>query len=149
MSDNNNNNNNEEEYESYCYLCRRSETVTGPQIKLPNNISVCKDCMQKSFDTFGDHPLQFLDFAKMPNINLSQFMNFDDMFNSKKVKKKKKDKPDRRKNYLSFHWKIFPRRIKLRQCWMILWWGRNMQKKQYPLQYIIIIKESLQIQWMI
>lgn len=95
MSDNNNNNNNEEEYESYCYLCRRSETVTGPQIKLPNNISVCKDCMQKSFDTFGDHPLQFLDFAKMPNINLSQFMNLDDMFNSKKVKKKKKDKPEK------------------------------------------------------
>ena len=94
MSDNNNNNNNEEEYESYCYLCRRSETVTGPQIKLPNNISVCKDCMQKSFDTFGDHPLQFLDFAKMPNINLSQFMNLDDMFNSKKVKKKKKNKEE-------------------------------------------------------
>ena len=94
MSDNNNNNNNEEEYESYCYLCRRSETVTGPQIKLPNNISVCKDCMQKSFDTFGDHPLQFLDFAKMPNINLSQFMNLDDMSNSKKVKKKKKNKEE-------------------------------------------------------
>ena len=94
MSDNNNNNNNEEEYESYCYLCRRSETVTGPQIKLPNNVSVCKDCMQKSFDTFGDNPLQFLDFAKMPNINLSQFMNFDDMFNSKKVKKKKKNKAE-------------------------------------------------------
>ena len=50
--------------------------------------------MQKSFDTFGDHPLQFLDFAKMPNINLSQFMNLDDMFNSKKVKKKKKNKEE-------------------------------------------------------
>lgn len=93
MSDNNNNNNNEEEYEAYCYLCRRSETVTGPQIKLPNNVSVCKDCMQKSFETLGDHPLQFFDFAKMPNINLSQLMNFDDMFN-KKVKKKKKSKPE-------------------------------------------------------
>lgn len=35
----------------FCFLCHRSERVTGKLIDLPNNICVCPDCMQKSFDT--------------------------------------------------------------------------------------------------
>lgn len=89
MSDNNNNNK-DDEYEAYCYLCRRPESAAGNLIKLPNNINICNDCMQKGFDALNDSTMQFMDFSKMPHINMSQFMPFDDIPNSNKVKKKKK-----------------------------------------------------------
>ncbi len=96
MSDNsiNNNNNNNiddrDEYEKYCYLCRRPESQAGPFITMPGDIYICNDCMQKSFDAFNNSPMQFIDLSKMGNINMSQFMPFDDIPKSQKVKKKKK-----------------------------------------------------------
>lgn len=93
MSDHTNNNDstdNKDEYEKYCYLCRRPESVAGPFINMPNNIHICSDCMQKSFDSFNSNAMQFIDLSKMPNINMSQFMPFDDIPKSQKVKKKKK-----------------------------------------------------------
>ena len=33
-------------YEKICFICHRPESVTGKMIELPNNISVCPDCMQ-------------------------------------------------------------------------------------------------------
>lgn len=93
MSDNNSSNNNTEdkdEYEKYCYLCRRPESTAGPFITLPNDIHICSSCMQKSFDSFNSNAMQYIDLSKMPNINMSQFMPFDDIPKSQKVKKKKK-----------------------------------------------------------
>lgn len=93
MSDHTNNNDstdNKDEYEKYCYLCRRPESVAGPFINMPNNIHICSDCMQKSFDSFNSNAMQFIDLSKIPNINMSQFMPFDDIPKSQKVKKKKK-----------------------------------------------------------
>ena len=98
MSENNNNNNKEGEYENYCYMCKRSEKDAGPFINLPGGMHICRDCMQKSFDSFSN--MQFLDLSKMPNINMSQFMPFGDIPESQKVKKKKKkeqEKPDEEK----------------------------------------------------
>lgn len=93
MPDNNINNNvhdDNDEYEKYCYLCRRPESEAGPFITLPNNIHICSSCMQKSFDSFNSNSMQYIDLSKMPNINMSQFMPFDDIPKSQKVKKKKK-----------------------------------------------------------
>ena len=87
---NNQNNNDDDEYEKYCYLCRRPESEAGPFIRMPGNMYICNDCMQKSFDSFNNGAMQFLDLSKMPNINMSQFMPFDDIPTSQKVKKKKK-----------------------------------------------------------
>ena len=42
----------EDEYEKICFICHRPESVTGKMIDLPNHITVCPDCMQKSFDPF-------------------------------------------------------------------------------------------------
>ena len=39
------------EYEKFCFLCHRPESQAGKMIELPNNIHICSDCMQKSFDT--------------------------------------------------------------------------------------------------
>ena len=93
MPDDNNKNNNDnkgsdDEYEKYCYLCKRPESQCGNFIHLPGGMNICSDCMQKSFDSFNN--MQFLDLSKLPNINMSQFMPFDDVPKSQKVKKKKK-----------------------------------------------------------
>ena len=93
MSDNINNNDefdDKDEYEKYCYLCRRPESTAGPFITLHENIHICNNCMQKSFDSFNSNSMQYIDLSKMPNINMSQFMPFDDIPKSQKVKKKKK-----------------------------------------------------------
>ena len=58
MSDNNNsdninasdNNNNNDSYEEICYICRRPESKAGKMIHIPNNICICNDCMQKTFE---------------------------------------------------------------------------------------------------
>ena len=39
------------DYEDVCYICRRTESVAGKMIRIPNNICICKDCMQKTFDS--------------------------------------------------------------------------------------------------
>lgn len=87
---NNDNNNDNDDYEKYCYLCRRPESEAGPFISMPGSIHICNNCMQKSFDSINGNSMQFLDLSKLPNINLSQFMPFDDIPKSQKVKKRKK-----------------------------------------------------------
>ena len=107
----------DEEYESVCFICRRPESVTGKQFKLPNHICVCNDCMHKTMDTVSQfdyqgmlndpdllHGLNNIDFGDgenppkgFPNI---RFVNINDLQgdggipNKQKIKKKKKsDKP--------------------------------------------------------
>lgn len=83
----------EEEYERYCFLCHRPESVTGPLIDMPNNISVCSDCMQKSFDAMANSPIDLSQMMNMPGI---QFVNMSDMEKMmpkrQRVKKKKEEK---------------------------------------------------------
>ena len=40
-------------YEDICYICRRPESKAGKMIKIPNNICICRDCMQKTFDSMS------------------------------------------------------------------------------------------------
>ena len=49
---------NKDEFEKVCFLCRRPESKTGPMITLPQNIHICTDCMQKSFDTMNSGTIQ-------------------------------------------------------------------------------------------
>ena len=80
----------DDDYEKVCFICRRPERVTGKMIDLPNNISVCPDCMQKSFDTMTNTPMDLSQLTNMPGI---QFLNVSDMDQSipkkQKIKKKK------------------------------------------------------------
>ena len=96
------NNDKKDDYEDICYICRRPESVAGKMIHIPNNICICNDCMQKTFDSMegfgfgsGDNAsLNNIDFSKMPNIsmvNLSDLSDFmPNMPNSQRLKKKKK-----------------------------------------------------------
>ena len=48
----------ESEYEDVCFICRRPESKAGKMFKLPNNISVCNDCMHKTMDTVSQFDYQ-------------------------------------------------------------------------------------------
>ena len=77
------------DYEKYCYLCRRPESKVGKLIYMPNNINICQDCMQKTFDSFAGSNMQFMDLSNMPNMNMNQFTPVDDIPKKQKVKKRK------------------------------------------------------------
>ncbi len=80
----------EDEYEKVCFICRRPESVAGKMMDLPNNICVCQDCMQKSFDIMSNG--QF-DYSQLMNIPGMQIFSVSDMEKtvpkSQKLKKKK------------------------------------------------------------
>ena len=89
MEENMDNENKDDNYEKYCYLCRRPESSVGKLIYMPNNINICQDCMQKTFDSFSGGGMQFMDLSNMPNLNMNQFTPVNDIPKSQKVKKKK------------------------------------------------------------
>ena len=66
----------EDEYEKVCFICRRPESVAGKMIDLPNNISVCSDCMQKSFDAMNSGQIDYSQLLNIPGI---QIMNMSDL----------------------------------------------------------------------
>ena len=88
----------EPEYEDICYICRRPEHIAGKMIKIPNNICICQDCMQKTFDSmnqtgFSMDDMLNMNMGKMPNIsmiNLSDLQGMQGFIpNNQKIKKKK------------------------------------------------------------
>ena len=95
MSDNNhyddinNTTSDHKDYEDICYICRRPESKVGKMIHIPQNICICNECMQKTFDAMnkGDNPyISFMNLGpNMPNMG----MNLNDIPKSQKIKKKK------------------------------------------------------------
>lgn len=88
----NSNKDDDDGFEKYCYLCRRPESKVGKLIYMPNDINICQDCMQKTFDSFSGGGMQFMDMSNFPNMNMNQFMPVDDIPQRQKVKKKKENK---------------------------------------------------------
>ena len=93
-------------YEKGCYLCHRPESKVAKMITIPNNITICSDCMQKAFDQIGMQGFPNVGGTKgpgtngMPNISGIEFINMSNPFggmpeemqarHSVKPKKKKK-----------------------------------------------------------
>ena len=115
----------DDEYEEICYICHRPEHIAGKMIKIPNSISICHDCMQRTFDSMngtgfpmGDMmnmgSFNNMNLDKMPNIsmiNLSDLQNMmGGMPNSQKIKKKKPK--EERKPEIDIHAIPAPHKIK-------------------------------------
>lgn len=84
-----------EEYEKFCFMCHRPESVAGKMIDLPNDICVCSDCMQKSFDMMNNNKFELSQLMNMPGV---QFLNLSDMENMiPKRQQVKKKKPEEKK----------------------------------------------------
>ena len=86
----------EKKQEKFCFLCRRPESKAGPMIELPNNIHICTDCMQKSFNSmnqqFNDGKFNYADLMNMPNVSLIDLRSFQNPGQQpKKIHKKKKE----------------------------------------------------------
>jgi len=68
----------------FCYICHRPEDMAGPLVRLAPGMSVCKDCLQRTFDSMGnfgfgggDNSKSDMDMSKMPNIS---FLNLGSLF---------------------------------------------------------------------
>ena len=77
-----------DDYEAVCYICRRPESKVGKMIRIPNNICICSDCMQKTFDTINNGSPYMEMMGLPPNMmNLNNLQN--EIPKSQKLKKKK------------------------------------------------------------
>ena len=78
------------DYEDICYICHRTESKAGKMIHIPNNICICSDCMQKTFDSMNSGKFgnlnSYMDMMQFPP-NF-QMPPMQDMPNKQKVKKK-------------------------------------------------------------
>ena len=101
----------DDEYEKVCFICRRPESVAGKMIDLPNHISVCSDCMQKSFDAMNNVNIDYSQLMNMPGI---QIMNMSDLEQAipKKQKLKKKKEGEERKPLIDIKNLPAPHKIK-------------------------------------
>ena len=89
--------NNEDRYEKVCFICHRPESVTGKMIDLPNNIHICPDCMQRSFDSMNTQMqsgnFNYGDLFNMPNISMIDLSSLQNQMGQQpKPKKKKSEK---------------------------------------------------------
>ena len=60
--------NTDEGYEDICFICRRPESKAGRMFKMPGNITICMDCMEKTMETVSR-----FDYGAM--MNNPAFMN--------------------------------------------------------------------------
>lgn len=82
----------EEKYEKVCYMCRRPESKAGPMITMPGNICLCRDCMQKAFDSIGSSGMDFSKIQNMPYMNLNMNDFFQNIPENIEIPKKQKIK---------------------------------------------------------
>ncbi len=77
-------------YEKVCVMCHRTESKAGKMIDLPGGMTICPDCMQKSFNAMSN-----MDLSNLQNIPGISFINLNDyqaqMPKQQKIKKKKKE----------------------------------------------------------
>ena len=87
-------NKDKDELEKYCYLCRRPESMVGKLIQLPQQIYVCPDCMQKTFDTFQNGGMAGFDLNHFDMDQMTNYAKKRDIPETQKVRKKKEKKEE-------------------------------------------------------
>ena len=87
-------NRDKDDLEKYCYLCRRPESMVGKLIQLPQQIYVCPDCMQKTFDTFQNGGMAGFNLDHFDMEQMTNFAKKRDIPETQKVKKKKEKKEE-------------------------------------------------------
>ncbi len=90
---------NEDEFEKICYVCRRPESKAGKMIDMPGGISVCTDCLQKSFNSFHNMGMgmqmniskeELEELLNMPGVHMMTSDEFrKNIPENQKLKKKK------------------------------------------------------------
>lgn len=94
------------EYEDICSVCHRTERIAGKMLKMPGNMCICMDCLQKSTDMINQSP--YKDMMGMdPSMFAGMFPGGDmasleagipeDNANDETDKEDKKDKDEHKK----------------------------------------------------
>ena len=90
---------NKEDYENVCFICRRPESKAGKMIDIPGGIHVCMDCMQNSFNSMNNMPMDYSELMKnMPNISMVDLNSLQNEIPKKQRIKKKKAQPEKEAN---------------------------------------------------
>jgi len=89
----------EKQYEEVCYMCRRPESVTGKLMRIPNNICICQECMQKTFDTINNNGMPYGDIMNHMNPAFMSFANMQEVPERQKLKKKQPKEEEPEKEY--------------------------------------------------
>jgi ATP-dependent Clp protease ATP-binding subunit ClpX len=95
----------DDDFEDFCSICKRPESKAGKLIHVPNNMSICQDCMQKTFDSMNGMPGfpgmdginigDLLSSGRMPNISFVNMSDLQGMMGNRQKVKKKKTKEDK------------------------------------------------------
>ncbi len=88
--------NNNGGYERICYMCHRPESKVDKMITIPNNITICSDCMQKTFDQIGMQGMPQIPGMEIINLGamgMEPPTEFQERHKVKTKKKEKKEKP--------------------------------------------------------
>ena len=80
--------NNNSNYEDVCMMCHRTESKAGRMVKLPGNLCVCEDCMNRSYDLIKNMGLDKM-FESIPGWSFPQ----ESKDQSKEEPEEKPEKP--------------------------------------------------------
>ena len=92
MSEENRKDDNTNNYEKICYMCHRPESKVEKMITIPNNITICSDCMQKTFDQIGMQGMPTYPGMEILNLGAMGMEPPTEFQERHKVKTKKKEK---------------------------------------------------------
>ena len=65
------NTDNNDEREKYCSVCRRSESRAGKLIRLPGDMCVCTDCVQRMIDSMASTGIDFTNPSSLMGFSLN------------------------------------------------------------------------------
>ena len=81
-------------YEKVCFLCRRPESKAGKMIELPQHVCICADCMQKSFNSMANNPVNYNELLNnMPNVSMIDLSSIQNQVPPRQRVKKKQEEP--------------------------------------------------------
>lgn len=94
----------DDEYEKICYICHRPESKTGKMIELMNQITVCPDCLQKSFDSMNQMDAgsyqELMELSKkFPNMQMIHLSDIPEEIPKRQRIKKRKEKKEPQKAF--------------------------------------------------
>lgn len=119
----------EDEYEKICCLCKRTESRVSKMINLPNNLHICADCMQKTFDSVTNESFPYTKLGNIPGLHMMRFSDMPmDTPRKQRIKRKarRRGKVSRRRN-LTFA--RYPRPTSLKRDWTTISSGRSTPRR--------------------